>query len=46
VSQLLESTPPENAGLSVDDPAIEVELDRRFADGSGAIPWSELRAEE
>jgi len=42
-SCLLESLPPA-ATLSVDDPNLIAELDRRFADADGAVPWSDLRA--
>lgn len=45
VSRLLESLPPEEETLSVDDPELAEELDRRFADGEGTIPWSDLKAE-
>jgi len=45
VSRLLESLPPDHAGLSIDDPDLEAELDRRFADLSDVVPWSELRNE-
>ncbi|MBI5760730.1 MAG: addiction module protein [Planctomycetales bacterium] len=42
--RLMESLPPEGI-LTVDDPDFEAELERRFADPAGAIPWSELRSE-
>jgi hypothetical protein len=45
VSRLLENLPPVDGVLSVDDPSLEEELDRRFADTEGSIPWSELKAE-
>ena len=45
VSRLLESVPSEDVTASVDDPALIEELDRRFADRDGGVPWSELRAE-
>jgi len=45
VSRLLESLPAETPTLSVDDPDLVAELDRRFADPDGAVPWSELQAE-
>jgi hypothetical protein len=32
--------------MSVDDPLLGEELERRFADRDGGISWSELRAEE
>ena len=43
VSRLLETIPDEPAGLSVDDPDLIAELDRRMADREGATPWRELR---
>ena len=43
VAKLLETLPP---GLStLDDPTFVEELERRFADDTGAVPWSQLRAE-
>lgn len=44
-SRLLESVPPNEATMSLDDPTLLEELDRRFADRDGAIPWTELQAE-
>ena len=44
-SRLLESVPSDEVTKSVDDPSLIEELDRRFADREGTIPWSELRAE-
>lgn len=46
VSRLLESIPAEESTISVNDPAIEEELQRRFANREDAIPWSQLRDEE
>ena len=43
--RLMESLPPDGI-LTVDDPDFEAELQRRFADSVGAVPWSELRAED
>jgi putative addiction module component (TIGR02574 family) len=37
VQRLLESLPVE--GFSVDDPQFEQELERRFHDSEGAMPW-------
>jgi hypothetical protein len=37
--------PDQDVTTCVDDPDLLVELERRFADPEGAIPWSELRAE-
>ncbi len=45
VSRLLEALPPEDLALSVDDPQFAEELQRRFADREGGIPWPELHAE-
>jgi putative addiction module component (TIGR02574 family) len=45
VSRLLETMPAEDSSLSLDDSSLAEELDRRFADPAGSIPWSELRAE-
>jgi hypothetical protein len=44
-SRLLESVPSDDVTISVDDPSLIEELDRRFADRGGSIPWSELHAE-
>jgi len=46
VSQLLESLPAETQTLSADAPDLIAELDRRFTDPDGAVPWSELQAED
>jgi hypothetical protein len=40
-ARLLDTVP--SGALSVDDPDFIAELDRRFNDGSPAIPWSEIR---
>ena len=45
ISRLLETVPADNVAMSLDDPAIAEELDRRFADPEGSVPWPELRAE-
>ena len=45
VSRLLESLPPEDISLSIEDPDLAAELDRRFADDEGAISWPDLKAE-
>ena len=45
VSRLLESLPPEDSAPSIEDPELTEELDRRFADGEGAISWPDLKAE-
>jgi putative addiction module component (TIGR02574 family) len=45
VSRLLETMPTEDSSLSLDDPSLAEELDRRFADHAGSVPWSGLRDE-
>ena len=45
VSRLLESLPPEDLALSLEDPRLAEELDRRFTDREGAVPWSELKSD-
>jgi len=45
ISRLLETLPADDEGLSLDDEDLVAELDRRFADPEGAIPWTDLRAE-
>ncbi len=42
VTQLLESFPHDSFGVSLDDPDLLEELDRRFADAEGAVPLSKL----
>ena len=42
VTQLLESFPNDSFGVSLDDPDLLDELDRRFADTEGAVPLSKL----
>jgi hypothetical protein len=44
--QLIETLPPPSGQIALNDPDFLEELDRRFADPRGAIPWSELRDEE
>ncbi len=44
-SRLLESLPPEDSALSIEDPDLAAELDRRFADDEGAVSWPDLKAE-
>jgi hypothetical protein len=44
-TRLLDSVPPGMDLLSLDDPNLIEKLDRRAADDSGAIPWSELKNE-
>jgi hypothetical protein len=44
-SRLLDTASAEDVGLSLDDPSLIDELERRFADRAGSVGWSELRAE-
>jgi hypothetical protein len=46
VARLLKTMPADDSALSLDDDAIVEELDRRFTDRDGSVPWSELRAEQ
>jgi hypothetical protein len=46
VSRLLETLPPGDVCMLVDDPLLRDELDRRFDDRDGSVSWSELRAEK
>ncbi|MBN2295766.1 MAG: hypothetical protein JXM70_25260 [Pirellulales bacterium] len=45
VSRLMESLPPEGITVSLDDPELMAELDRRFAQSDEGIEWSQLKAE-
>jgi putative addiction module component (TIGR02574 family) len=45
VSRLMDTLPDSPNLLHIDDPNFLEELDRRAADGSGSIPWSELKKE-
>jgi putative addiction module component (TIGR02574 family) len=45
VTRLLDTLPPEPELLSLDDPNLTEERDRRAADESGSIPWSVLKDE-
>lgn len=45
IGRLLETTPEQTIGLPADDAALLEELDRRYADSAGAVPWVELKAE-
>lgn len=45
VTRLMDTLPAEPDLLSLDDPNLIEELDRRAAVDSGAIPWSELKKE-
>jgi putative addiction module component (TIGR02574 family) len=46
VSRLMETMPADDTALSLDDAPLIEELDRRFSDSTGSVPWSELRTEE
>ncbi len=45
ISRLMETVPADDLAISLDDPGLVDELDRRFADREGAVPWSKLKAE-
>ena len=45
IRRLLETVPDREIGLALDDPNLEAELDRRFADREGEVSWADLRAE-
>jgi putative addiction module component (TIGR02574 family) len=45
VSRLMDTLPGPPNLLSLDDPNLVEELDRRAADDSGSIPWSVLKNE-
>ncbi len=45
VARLLKSLPPEDSAISINDLSLRKELDRRFADREGAVPWSQLKSE-
>jgi putative addiction module component (TIGR02574 family) len=45
VTRLMDTLPAEVNLLSLDDPNLVEELDRRAADDSGAVPWSQLKGE-
>jgi putative addiction module component (TIGR02574 family) len=46
VGRLLETVPADDSALSINDPVLAEELDRRFADHEGSIAWADLRAEQ
>ena len=46
VARLLETMPADDSAMSLDDASLLEELDRRFADPSESVAWSDLRAEE
>jgi hypothetical protein len=43
-ARLMDTVPPEI--MSIDDPELIEELDRRFNDGSPTIPWSKVRGQQ
>jgi putative addiction module component (TIGR02574 family) len=43
--QLLESLPDDGAPLSLDDPNLVTELDRRWQARERAVSWDELQAQ-
>ena len=45
VTRLMDTLPSEPELLSLDDPNLIEELDRRAEDDAGSIPWSQLKAE-
>jgi putative addiction module component (TIGR02574 family) len=45
VNRLMDTLPGPPGLLSLDDPNLVEELDRRSADDSGSIPWSILKNE-
>lgn len=45
VSRLMESLPPEGVTVSLDDPDLAAELNRRFAQSDEGVDWSQLKAE-
>ncbi|NQU23292.1 MAG: hypothetical protein HQ567_18590 [Candidatus Nealsonbacteria bacterium] len=45
VSRLMQSLPPSDTGVSLDDPELAAELDRRFAQSDEGVAWSQLKAE-
>ena len=45
VSRLMDTLPDAPNLLCIDDPNFLEELDRRSADDSDSIPWSELKKE-
>ena len=45
VSRLMQSLPPSDMGVSLDDPELAAELDRRFAQNDEGVAWSQLKAE-
>jgi hypothetical protein len=44
--RLLEITPAQDSGISLDEESLFEELERRFAEDDGSVDWHELRAEK
>ncbi len=45
VARLMQNLPPCDMGVSLDDPELAAELDRRFAQSDEGVTWSQLKAE-
>jgi putative addiction module component (TIGR02574 family) len=45
-ARLLDTLPQESSNLSLEDDSLVEELERRFADAEGSVPWPELRDEK
>jgi hypothetical protein len=45
VARPIETMPAENVAMSLDDPDLAREIERRFVDASQHVRWRELRAE-
>jgi hypothetical protein len=43
--RLWETLPDGDLSAGLDDPELTAELNRRFAENAGSVPWPELRAE-
>jgi len=46
VTRLMDTLPAEDEGLSMDDPGLMEELDRRWAENGKGVAWSELRDQD
>ena len=44
-ARLLDTISDDTGGISLDDPSLLEELQRRSADITGANPWSQLRSD-
>jgi hypothetical protein len=45
VSRLIETMPEHSLTACLDDDDLRSEVERRFADQAGSVPWTELRDE-